>query len=385
LNPAAYRAAVARDRTQQVRRNQWMHRNPSLEDDDEEDMIGNDVESSTDLLLSASNVAMLKNARQNRTGMVGQTSQMRYDAHDAVKQRYFVGYGRGLEAAEQGSANSYRNPTRNGHQFASGGNHQVTSPSTLENILRSQYRAYMSTAARVARVHDVVNKMRVQYLDQINSDEGRESNIDKLGIPARMRRENQNIGSNPLLNRSFAYDPFEDEDNKERESKNKIDFDRSKRLTKELYFSNNSSSDSTPIPGFSDNGSANNNSNATGNKTGANMLGVNNNNSVFGNNINNSSAGAGTGNMLQFGGNNTSNKNNTNGGGGMMFAFGSNTGGGGGGGGGGAFAMGNNNNNNNNNNTMTPNRQGAGGGANTAFGNTATTNLTTPNIMGFKF
>ena len=43
----------------------------------------------------------------------------------------------------------------------------------LERVLQSQYRAYMATAARVARCHDVVNQMRVQYLQAINEETAR--------------------------------------------------------------------------------------------------------------------------------------------------------------------------------------------------------------------
>jgi hypothetical protein len=52
----------------------------------------------TDLNMSASQVALLNQTRHN-TGVRGssKTSQMKYDANDAVEQRFFVGYGRGLE------------------------------------------------------------------------------------------------------------------------------------------------------------------------------------------------------------------------------------------------------------------------------------------------
>ena len=205
VNPAAYRAAVARDRNQQLRRNQWARRNQcggggygggygGGHGDDQYDDEATDpmnADGRTDLNMSASQVALLHGGRHN-SGVRGasKTSLMRYDTGDAVEQRFFVGYGRGLEAAEQGNAQAYRSHSlsryganNHRHSGTTGGTSEKLTTGMLERVLQSQYRAYMATAARVASCHDVVNQMRVQYLEAINEEAARRTgNVDEVGV-----------------------------------------------------------------------------------------------------------------------------------------------------------------------------------------------------------
>jgi hypothetical protein len=156
---------------------------------------------------------------------------MRYDTHDAVKSRHFVGYGRGIEAAEQHGAMSSHRSAPNSRSGSILEKKEKITHHMLEKILQSQYRAYLATASRVAKVHDIVNKMRVQYLRNINRSEVYNSNVDTTGVSAAMRRENQHIGSSQLLSRAYAYDPFYDADRKEETEKMKIDLRRREEVT----------------------------------------------------------------------------------------------------------------------------------------------------------
>ena len=344
VNPTAYRAAVARDRNQQVRRNQWAQRNRNGsgmydDDDDEDDYDMNQMET-TDLLMSASDVALLKNARQKNlgNGMVGSSSQMRYDAHDAVSQRHFVGLGRGIEAAEQSAANAYRRT--NGGISGGGGSRSGTMTNgsekmtlgMLEKILQSQYRAYMATAARVAKVHDVVNALRVQYLTAINHKDNYGSNVDTTGISAGLRRENQHIGSSQLLNRAYAYDPFHDADEREEREKMKQNLRRREEVTQGIA-KTKKNTESQSVMGLQGVGNNNgNNGNNNGNNNGGSMFGVGGGGNGFGGAVGaakpaGSMFGGTTPNAL--GANNMFNKQPTGSpaatGGGGGFGFGGNT------------------------------------------------------------
>ena len=376
VNPTAYRAAVARDRNQQVRRNQWAQRNRNGsgmydDDDDEDDYDMNQMET-TDLLMSASDVALLKNARQKNlgNGMVGSSSQMRYDAHDAVSQRHFVGLGRGIEAAEQSAANAYRRT--NGGISGGGGSRSGTMTNgsekmtlgMLEKILQSQYRAYMATAARVAKVHDVVNALRVQYLTAINHKDNYGSNVDTTGISAGLRRENQHIGSSQLLNRAYAYDPFHDADEREEREKMKQNLRRREEVTQGIA-KTKKNTESQSVMGLQGVGNNNgNNGNNNGNNNGGSMFGVGGGGNGFGGAVGaakpaGSMFGGTTPNAL--GANNMFNKQPTGSpaatGGGGGFGFGGNT----------AKPMGTPTNNmfggNNAQNTQNNNTGGGGGGA----------------------
>jgi hypothetical protein len=265
-----------------------------MKDDSEYDggMSGDDMMMTEDLVgdlvmgISASQSSMLQ-------GNTGFSSQLRYNVADAVRHRNHVAYGRGVEAAEQGAIVAHRarmlaNRRRGGGvgggdaqgggghgggggggssgggggrgrggggmnagsrggagvggamgpmrgEFSEGNNLRGgrMSAQTLEHVLQSQYRSFLDTAARVAKVHEVVKQMRNVYLEAINSPEGgaRARALQAIAVGANSRREMNRIGANKLRSRPYGIDPFADATRKEENELQK----QSRRRQQEVY------------------------------------------------------------------------------------------------------------------------------------------------------
>ncbi len=255
-----------------------------MKDDGNDSMLsGDDIMMTEDLVgdldmgISASQSSILH-------GNTGFSSQLRYSVADAVRHRNHVAYGRGVEAAEQGAVAAHRarmlaNRRRGGaggpvHQGGGRGRGGVDegrgrggggftadsrsgagggfmgaiqgaigegsnltggrmSAQTLEHVLQSQYRSFLDTAARVAKVHEVVKTMRNAYLETINSTAGgaRARALQASAVGANSRREMNRIGANKLRSRPYGIDPFADATRKEENELQK----QSRRRQQEVY------------------------------------------------------------------------------------------------------------------------------------------------------